>query len=77
MGFRIESEIESSPRAFGLPMTRQWCRRVPVDPEPRLATHRAIPSRPRLGVQSEVAASVRSFALPVPGPLGERQPSLT
>lgn len=76
-GFCIESEIESSPWAFGLPMTRQWCRLVPVDAEPRLAILWAIPSRLRLGVQSELAASVRSFALPMPGPLGERRPSLT
>lgn len=75
-GFRVGSEIESSPRAFGLPMMGGRCLLVPVDAEPRLAAHRSSPSWPLLGVQSEAAASVRSFARPTAGPLGEPLPQL-
>jgi hypothetical protein len=67
VGFRSESEIESSPRAFGQPMTRRWCLLVPMGAEPRLAAQRGIPSRPDLGVQSKATVSVRSFGTQADG----------
>jgi hypothetical protein len=66
VGFRFGSEIESSPRAFRQPMMGGRCLLVPVDAEASLAAHRSLSSRLLLGVQSEAAASVRSFAATCP-----------
>jgi hypothetical protein len=76
VGFRVGSEIESSPRAFRQPMMGGRCLLVPVDAEASLAAHRSLSSRPVLGVQSEAAASVRSFAATA-GRVGEPLPQLT